>query len=270
VDGTKSDNAPITKPGGSIADRMALLQNAGLSVSSTKRFLNSNVPTPPMSPDMSRHNRNKSLGLSPPQDNLTNTAPVTPVSSTPSPHAFVSPSSLGPPSPTSSPSSSPQISHFTLSEFSQTFPSIDELDELDVLKHPSSDFHTDESSPSLEVRPFPVLSVDPGVRPSSTPITPVANAFMSRPGSPALTHTVLPKPPGLGISKAPVGPAPPSPDKPELPVTNLVLPKALHGYMNQGYNVLFLDVRNRADYDKEHVKAGAVVCLEPSVLMREK
>ncbi len=35
------------------------------------------------------------------------------------------------------------------------------------------------------------------------------------------------------------------------------------------HNVLLIDVRNRADFDREHIKGPAVVCIEPSVLMRE-
>jgi ubiquitin carboxyl-terminal hydrolase 8 len=36
------------------------------------------------------------------------------------------------------------------------------------------------------------------------------------------------------------------------------------------YKVLVIDVRNRADFDKEHIKAPAIVCIEPTVLLREK
>ena len=90
---------------------------------------------------------------------------------------------------------------------------------------------------------------------------------MSRPGSPTI-HTLLSKPSNLGPSKTPV--STPVADKPELPVTNLVSPRALHDYSSHGLNVLMLDVRDRAEFEKEHIKAEAVVCLEPSVLSRAK
>jgi ubiquitin carboxyl-terminal hydrolase 8 len=267
LDTSKSENGLITKSGGSIADRMRSLQDAGLTVSTTKRFLNSNLPTPPKSPEIDRHNRNASFGLPSPPNQSTILAPVTPISSTPSPHAFVSPSTLGPPSPTSSPSSSPQISHYGLSEFSQAFPPIDELDESDRVKYPQDVLTKSEMTSTTESRPFPVLPIDPGPRPSSTPITPTINTFISRPGTPAPTHAIQQKPSNLGPGRTP---PPPSPDRPQLPVSNVVAPKALHEYTHHGSTVLFLDVRNREEFDKEHIKADAVVCLEPSVLMREK
>jgi len=37
-----------------------------------------------------------------------------------------------------------------------------------------------------------------------------------------------------------------------------------------GYKVLVLDVRNREEFDREHIKADAIVCIEPSVLLRER
>lgn len=61
------------------------------------------------------------------------------------------------------------------------------------------------------------------------------------------------------------------PDKHILPMTNQVEPKMLHELMYQpGYKVLFVDVRNREYFDREHIKADAVVCIEPSVLLRER
>lgn len=66
-------------------------------------------------------------------------------------------------------------------------------------------------------------------------------------------------------------PVPASPDKNILPKTNQVDPEALHELMYQpGYKVLFVDVRNRDHFDKEHINADAVVCIEPSVLLRDK
>jgi ubiquitin carboxyl-terminal hydrolase 8 len=76
------------------------------------------------------------------------------------------------------------------------------------------------------------------------------------------------KPSGV-LADSPPTPTTPVIDKPLIPVTNTASPKELLAYM-RNYNVLLLDVRNRADFEKEHIKAGAVACVEPSVLMREK
>jgi ubiquitin carboxyl-terminal hydrolase 8 len=188
----------------------------------------------------------------------------------------VSPSTLGPPSPSSSPSSSPRLPNINLSDFAQAFPSIDELDELHGLQlqsvptgagidaaKASLDFSNEGSSLPVPVRSFPVLSVDPGPRPSSTPITPTISTLVSRPASPV--HLSI-KPSNLSLpSKSPARPKSP------LPVSNIVYPKVLYEYMNQiGYKVLLLDVRTRAEFEKAHIRGDAVVCLEPSVLLREK
>lgn len=39
---------------------------------------------------------------------------------------------------------------------------------------------------------------------------------------------------------------------------------------NIGYRVLILDVRPREEFEKEHIKASAIVSLEPLALKREK
>ncbi|KAF9068637.1 hypothetical protein BDP27DRAFT_1327038 [Rhodocollybia butyracea] len=144
----QNSRAVSQKSGGSIADRMKALQDSGLSISTnkSKRFskdlhlngINGVNKSPVSSPTVSspRILPNDSLStltaLSPP--------PNAPGASSYS-HAFVSPSSFGPPSPGSSPSSSPTLpstapsrSFSTSSEynaFNSHFPSIDELDELD-------------------------------------------------------------------------------------------------------------------------------------------
>ena len=57
---------------------------------------------------------------------------------------------------------------------------------------------------------------------------------------------------------------------PDLPMTNSVFPKTLHEYLKTELKVLLLDIRNREDFSKSHVKADAVVCLEPQVLLRNE
>ncbi|KAF5389439.1 hypothetical protein D9757_004397 [Collybiopsis confluens] len=170
----QSNDGPVSKPGGSIADRMKALQNSGLSISTakSKRFskdlhlvngtagqLSPDVPSP--SPVSSRTASSADspstaaalstlTGLITPSTlpgsihhSTSSSYTSTSTSSTSASaniysHAFVSPSTLGPPSPGSSPSSSPTIlpasinrSFSTSSEFNafnSHFPSIDELD----------------------------------------------------------------------------------------------------------------------------------------------
>ncbi|OBZ73629.1 Ubiquitin carboxyl-terminal hydrolase 8 [Grifola frondosa] len=273
-------SSPILKSaGGSIADRMRSLQNAGLHVSTTKRF-SREIPTatPPLSPDMSRPGHLSLQATSP------FSAPL-PLAG-PSPHALVPTSSFGPPSPTSSTSSSPRASHMSLSDFAQTFPPIDELDEMHALKLPSvptgtSSIGSRSSQPSIadlraerSPKPFPALPMDLGPRPSSTPIPPTIDTFLSRPGSPAhIPHSpVVPrKPSGLSLNSPPaksliIGST--MPEKPELP--KALYPRTLLEYdRKQNFKVLVLDVRTREQFEREHIKADAVVCIEPSVLQRE-
>ncbi|EPQ56117.1 hypothetical protein GLOTRDRAFT_137950 [Gloeophyllum trabeum ATCC 11539] len=341
--GTKEDeNGPVSKAGGSIADRIRALQNAGLSDNTTptanKRLSRDAAVlplTPPLSSDSLRNIRATPLPSPPLQLSSSSSATYTPAplsaltlpslqqSSSASPlsssggsqHMFVNPSSLGPPSPTSSTSSSPRASHLNLAEFAQAFPSIDELDEsmngLAISSEPTGGAGSSSSSSKLSaldikadaplVSPTaisassrfpPMLPIDPGPRPSSTPIKPSIDTFASRPASPALgtgrspmSPTVPRKPSNLSLSGSPLsGRSPILPtssgssghanasgqDKPDIPHTNSIEPRTLHEYLSQsGIKVLLLDLRTREAFEKERIKAAAVVCLEPSVLQRE-
>ncbi|KAI9440817.1 cysteine proteinase [Lactarius indigo] len=276
--------------GGSIADRMRSLQDAGLSVSTTTKRVSREIPTTlsiPLSPtstssDSTRTIRNslQSLGLSSPTISHS-TSSSSKVSSPPPPvHSFVSPSAFGPPSPTSSASSSPRTSFLTPVEFSQAFPSIDELEEIDGrramadvgLRSDSSGSSDSKStpwpggsthppgdhSPNIGTKSFPVLPVDLGTRPSSTPITPVVDHFASRPASP-VKRTL-----GIRGSSSPLIPSA------ELHVKNMAGPRELYDYMyRHELKVLMLDVRTREAFDYEHIRGDAVVCIEPSVLLRD-
>ncbi|KAF9466165.1 hypothetical protein BDZ94DRAFT_1188229 [Collybia nuda] len=260
---------PISQSGGTIADRLKALQDNGLSVGTPKRFSrNPSEMSPPSSP------KQFTARLSSPSTILSTLSPSAPASSAPSPHTVVPPSSFGPSSPSSTPSSSPQLNTYNLSEFTQAFPSIEELDESTAFSLPSvpngvisgsvtKDMHNGESSTS-PAAPFRNFTV-PIERPSSTPITPISsNTFSSRPGSPA-KPTIPLKPSGLSTSiplKSPNG-------KPILPISNAVSPKELANYISF-YKVLLLDVRNRSDFEREHIKTGAVACIEPSVLYRKE
>ncbi|KAH9958814.1 hypothetical protein BC827DRAFT_540115 [Russula dissimulans] len=279
------ENGVQKMSGGSIADRMRSLQDAGLSVSTTKRVSRelpstSAIPLSPTSTssDAMRTTRNslQSLSLlSPPISHSASSSSKT-SSTPPVSHSFVSPSAFGPPSPTSSTSSSPRTSFVTPVEFSQTFPSIDELEEMDrhrtssdadtradssngqASQRPGSAHQTGDNSPSVSTKSFPVLPVDFGPRPSSTPITPVVDHFASRPASPAK------RPLGFRRSGSPL--VPPA----ELHVKSMAEPHELHDYMYRNeLKILMLDVRTREAFDYEHIRGDAVVCIEPSVLLRE-
>ncbi|EGN91818.1 hypothetical protein SERLA73DRAFT_66796 [Serpula lacrymans var. lacrymans S7.3] len=280
-DTSNTVEGPNRKMGTTIADRLRSLQDAGLAVSTSKesKRLSRELPNPPvtpLSPDATRSRFSAQI-TSPPPPLTSLIPPSAPASAVPSPHATVPLSSLGPPSPTSSDSSSPRLSHISLSEFAHTFPSISELDEMNGLSFPSvpnatgssvsshlssisNSLRVDPAQPTA-VKPFPVLSIDPGPRPSSTPITPITNHFISRPASPARSPVITSKASALGLSSSPL--------KPSIPVSNVILPKALYEYMcNPTTTVLLIDVRTREEFQKEHVKTGAVVCIEPFVLTR--
>ncbi|KAI0738660.1 cysteine proteinase [Daedaleopsis nitida] len=295
-------NAIVKTSGGSIADRMRSLQSAGLSVSTTKR-ISREIPSlsPPVSPEANRPSLLSLQMLSPP------TAPPSsfaqslgsPTTVAPSPHALVPTSSLGPPSPPSSTSSSPRMSMLSLQDFTQTFPSIDEIEEMDVLKLPPnvtgtsstgsrsskpsiSDPRANGLPPLMHPKPFPVLPMDMGPRPSSTPIPPTIDTFQSRPSSPMrspLSPTVPRKPSNLSLNattpsssyqKSPViRPMTPTVEKAELPFKSLY-PQMLHECKDKpNFKVLLLDVRTRDEFDREHINADAVACIEPSILLRD-
>lgn len=260
-------------PGGSIADRLRALQDNGLSLGQTKLRESSNLPTPPISPNLPSHHTNFPNG----------SPSIAPSSSTSnySMHALVSPSTFGPPSPSSTPSSSPSnasvLNNYDITGFNQAFPSIDELDEDPTFSLPSvpsgigsnsvlpNKPRNGEPSPSA-LNSFRIYTA-PIERPSSTPITPTNHNFSSRPPSPNKS-TVPQKPSGLsnGVTVMAGGPQKPTS---VIPTKNTAFPKDLLGYIRD-HNVLVIDVRNRADFDREHIKANAIVCIEPSVLMREK
>ncbi|KAK7685731.1 hypothetical protein QCA50_011076 [Cerrena zonata] len=303
----KSEDAPQ-----SLADRMRKLRSAGMDVSSagpvSKRIskdLSINLPpssssdlpvsTAPSLPSVPSAPPTRSLlqGLPSPLPSTSSSlaSPAATSSKLPSPHTLIPASSFGPPSPTSSPPESP------LDGANFRYPSIDELNRRDGLQQPS----TSSSIPPAPAQPsplpapipsfpipspafpiprpaFPALPLDHAPRPSSTPIPPTIDTFISRPGSPAISSPLSPtvprKPSNLGLNKAsrspliPNGVLTPAAEK-GLPFTAL-FPKTLHECMQrQGFQVLLLDVRNRDAFERERIKGDEVVCIEPSVLRRE-
>ncbi|KAI0769213.1 hypothetical protein BC629DRAFT_1534568 [Irpex lacteus] len=315
---SETSDEPVNKSGGgSIADRMRALQNAGLSVAPTKvtskriskdLHLPSVPPTPampsissvpatpsipstpsvsnslPKTPEMPKPQRISIQNL--PSPLIPSPSVASPSITSPSPHTLIPASSFGPPSPTSSTSSSPPLTNrLSLSDFNQAFPSIDELDEMDALKlnvvpssatgssrHSHTGDGTSEFQPTIPTqpplqpaKPFPVRAIDPGPRPSSTPIPSVDN-FNSRPGSPTKSPLV-PKKSNLALNGATRSPLIPQITP---PIPHTLYPETLHSLQGRSnFQVLVLDVRTREDFEREHIKADAVVCIEPSVLFRE-
>ncbi|KAF8997920.1 hypothetical protein BDQ17DRAFT_1362846 [Cyathus striatus] len=264
-----STEAP-SKPARSIAERVRALQVNGLndaSMGPPKRISRdlSNLPSPP--PSATRFSSSSS-STQPQLSSITTVFPTSPPAA-PTPSVFVPTSALGPPSPQSSPSSSPQMNNFDLSGFAQSFPPIDELDEtfhlptvptgVSVASNKSNgnkDFRNGDSSSASPIASFRNFTV-PIERPSSTPITPVNNAFASRPASPIKASPF--KSSGLGASS--------SVSRPPIPVRNAATPKELASYIDS-WNVLLIDVRNRGEFDQEHIDSKSVVCIEPHVLQR--
>ncbi|KAJ7696472.1 hypothetical protein B0H17DRAFT_399696 [Mycena rosella] len=268
----KIEDAPNTTSMGGIQDRIQALKNNGLPLGDApnpKRFSHQGAkyPTPPTSPRVfTSPSVTSAVTLASPL------VPSTPVSTSSSPHALVSPSSFGPPSPASTPSSSPvhmfspalpsapqtaPSRKLSISSTEAKFPSISELDESFALPSVPTGLSTGSGSGSSDSPSF--RNFLPIERPSSTPVTPTLSSFVSRPGSPSKPQVPL-KPSGLSTHAATTAKTP-------LPNSGTAFPKDLLTYLRD-YNVLLLDVRNRADFDKAHIKVEAVVCVEPVVLMR--
>ncbi|KAF8645081.1 hypothetical protein AX16_008139 [Volvariella volvacea WC 439] len=244
-----SDAIPINHVSSGIAERMRALQRQGLEVM-PKHSVHPTINPPSSPPHYTQSHPQASTSLH------------TPSSSQAHHHTLVSPSTFGPPSPTSTPSS-PQFGTADFLEFSQAFPSIEELDSsfslpsVPATKPPlpeiptstTASSPTDPNAPSF--KPFAI----PPDRPSSTPITPTYNAFESRPPSPSRI-AALPK---LSAQKQ---------HRPQLPITNAASPKELVDIMNH-YNTLTIDLRDRRDFNREHIQSSAVICIEPIVLNRK-
>ncbi|KAG7094165.1 hypothetical protein E1B28_007776 [Marasmius oreades] len=329
VNGVETNGLPdSTSSGGlpSIADRMQSLRNSGLSITTSKRLSNhgqSSAPTSPHPPPSPIPGSARSIQSTTPLSptSLASAPSISslasalngplPSTSTTSPHSFVPTSAFGPPSPSSSPSSSPKISSNSyISEFTSHFPSIDEIEEngnfaLSSVPTGRSTGSTKSTSsrsskqgidvPPVSPTPHAALRnfMVPMERPSSTPLTPTANNFASRPASPSNAqpkHIIPIKPSNLSTSSTSASaaaangngnyyPISQSPsfsngllaNKSDIPKKNIATPKELREYMKD-YKILLLDVRDRAQFDKEHIKASgaaAVVCIEPAMLKKD-
>ena len=250
-----------------VADRMRALQEQGLDIAPMRHSRHIPEPVLPISP---RQSITPTSLPSPIMPSLP-LKPSPPGSSLPSPHTLVSPSQLGPPSPSSSPTLSAQSDAFDTTEFT-TFPSIEELDRIEEFSLSSAPPFLAESQEShnaeFNISPPSNPAAKPlqisNDRPHSTPVYPLENAVSSLPGSP--TKSSLP----LKLSSH--SPSPYDKEisgKSFIPVKATATPGELSEYMREGRKILLLDVRNRIDFDKEHIRAIAVACVEPFALLRE-
>lgn len=57
---------------------------------------------------------------------------------------------------------------------------------------------------------------------------------------------------------------------PDLPPRSTISPPALAEWVETGYKILVLDVRTREKFENERLPLDAVVCIEPSILMRSR
>jgi ubiquitin carboxyl-terminal hydrolase 8 len=232
------------KSSGSLTDRLRALRESGMDVSTIQEKRVSRDGPSPVLPNQDEIQIRNPSPISPlPRfpDTLhsqgARKSNSNPFSTDTDNHTFVPASALGPPSPLSSPASSPRSSHFNISldnmskqismsstssfkpqsnsppsyplefsHFTQHFPSITELDELNQYNLPtvpttipgtkpaagpsngiagnaSADKGNSEMD-SWSSRSFPMPPVTPIPRPSSTPITPTHNTFVSRSPSP--------------------------------------------------------------------------------------
>ena len=173
---------------------------------------------------------------------------------------------------------------------------------------PSSSRHNTGANSSTVAAPFPPQSPfphpspssadrrQPHQRPASTPIPPT-NSDVSQPISPSerspeskpsrdlpqipTTPAVSPYENPNFVTKTPLRNVNGSTSsnrhvngsgaKIDLPVTSTIYPHVLKDYLNRpGLKILLLDIRTRAEFDEERILGNEVVCLEPSILTRDK
>lgn len=111
--------------------------------------------------------------------------------------------------------------------------------------------------------------------PSSTP-----RGLFSRTGSSAAVNTTLankssdyfPPQPVSNNAAAPYAPAVPPRASVTIPEGETITAEELMNYIRRGsatLQVLIIDVRSREDFDEGHILSQAVICIEPSILLRE-
>ncbi|KZW00043.1 UCH-domain-containing protein [Exidia glandulosa HHB12029] len=274
-----------TQPGGSIQDRLRALRDAGMADPAMKRA--------------HAHNpKAASMSIASPSSSSAGVG---------SPYEFVSPASLGPPSPgpssfsslsTStrrtnlaslaspiSPTSASSVNTtFSLKSEQETVTSFPSLDEFETA---FSKFPTVPTSPpgapstagvnGFGHAPFaspPPPSVLPSSGPRSSRSQSVASTSRLTSAAPSPTPSVEHHPPNLKPSPVPSTSSTASASRvtrPDVPKTTNLSPKQLKAMLDSSLKVLLLDVRTREEFDRKHINAegDAVACIEPSILLRD-
>ncbi|KZS94684.1 hypothetical protein SISNIDRAFT_484224 [Sistotremastrum niveocremeum HHB9708] len=254
------DEGPNYQSGGSVADRIRALQNHGLQTSSKR--------VPPPAPPKPASLSASSPTFPSPTPSIPSALPSPSLSTVSSPHAFVSLSSFGPPSPNSSEPNSPRLPESSplpsipalirapSPEFDKAFPPLQQWEDELNNRFPAVPENLPGIVPSTPISPrssippltpsrrFPVLPIE---RPASTPIPPTRNNLTSLPASPNRS---------------------PTSDTSEVPNSLDISPMEVRTIQGRGKKVLFLDIRTRDAYEKERIK-GEVVCIEPHILLRD-
>ena len=184
------------------------------------------------------------------------------------------------------------------SEFASAYPTIEELEQMDPdeVLFPSVPRHDPGQKPTLPIngRQTPTAKKQPNPvaikplhsslynheqRPASTPPIPInsarMNGFSHSPPSPKHTRYPSGSPlnPAYNSPKTNSNTGSGSPDGPssiDAPIANSITPRRLFELLESRLNILLLDVRVRELFDQERINHDAIVCLEPSVLQREK
>jgi ubiquitin carboxyl-terminal hydrolase 8 len=319
-----ADGSLNRRSNGSLAERLKQLQGNGMQADALGRKIQrppsqnfrpqsppvlvpSRGPTPaPRGPTPGPYTRRASLSFVPPipppspkPNGIPTSYPrsaAPPIAAGSSPRQFVPVSSFGPPSPTHSAGSSPEEDDIQIprvhdhpvrspSDFSRTFPPIDELNEEKSM-FPSVPTHSPGSKPmtstpnganghapnGLPWKKFTSAALNMEPRPASTPIPIKRLSGGSRPTTPA--HFVgSPGGSGYPSQNSPRGNGfvvtEQTPPRLDLPLANSITPQKLNSILESGgVNILMLDVRHREQFDKERINHDAIVCLEPTVLMR--
>ncbi|KAH8833175.1 hypothetical protein DL96DRAFT_712051 [Flagelloscypha sp. PMI_526] len=150
----------------------------------------------------------------------------------------------------------------TEDEFASQYPEIDDI--VLTPRLPSAPTH-DPSKPLPKPIQPTVLSPPP-TSPIAPVASPVARRFsvtdnIQRPGSTPLT-------PSSSFASRPASPTMTRKSSRLIPNTSLVNPPLLKKLM-QDHAVLLVDMRHRRQFDESHIRSNSIICLEPTILMRD-
>ncbi|KAG6850667.1 hypothetical protein H0H93_010395 [Arthromyces matolae] len=246
------DTAPPPREptvGTSIADRKKALEAKGLIIGSgtaaVKRISrNLSELTPPHSP-----NQTSPRLSTPTSGEPAFSFPATPQEIPPSPRSVVSTSTLAP---------SPPLPSSPIASFSQSFPSIEEIE---------APFNTLSTSSQHDASKLLPVDISSSQVERSLSMPGPANFHLNRTGSATQLPLSRPSSAYSLMSSSTVSQLPSS--KPRIPVSGTTTVEELLDYLEH-HRVLLLDVRTRLDFESGHIEdssAGiAIACVEPSIL----